>query len=51
MSPRPIANTERITTFLSKKHLEMLREEAEEKGTNISALIRMIIIEHLTQKK
>jgi len=51
LSPRPIANTERITTFLSPKHLEMLKKEAEEKGTNISALIRMIILEHLAQKK
>ena len=51
LSPRPIANTERITTFLSPKHLELLKKEAEEKGTNISALIRMIILEHLAQRK
>lgn len=51
MSPRPITNTERVTTFLSPKHLEMLKKEAEEKGTNISALIRMIVLEHLAQRK
>lgn len=51
MSPREKANTERVSTFLSKKHLEELREEAEKKGTNVSALIRMILIEHLSEKK
>lgn len=51
MSPRSKANTERVSTFLSEKHLEMLRQEAEEKGTNVSALIRMIILEHLASKK
>ena len=51
MSPRGKANTERVSTFLSKAHLEMLRQEAEQKGTNVSALIRMIVLEHLADKK
>lgn len=51
MSPRNKANTERVSTFLSEKHLEQLRQEAEDKGTNVSALIRMIILEHLANKK
>lgn len=51
MSPKVKANTERVSTFLSEKHLTQLREEAEKKGTNVSALIRMIIIEYLSDKK
>lgn len=51
MSPRERANTERVSTFLSEKHLAQLRREAEEKGTNVSALIRMIILEHLAAEK
>lgn len=51
LSPREKANTERVSTFLSEKHLSELREEAERKGTNVSALIRMIILEHLAANK
>lgn len=51
MSPREKANTERVSTFLPEHHLAELREEAERKGTNVSALIRMIILEHLAKKK
>lgn len=50
MSPKAKANTERVSTFLSVQHLEALKEEAERKGTNVSALIRMILIEHLAEK-
>lgn len=51
MSPKEKTNTERVSTFLSVKYLTELREEAERKGINVSALIRMIIIEHLDSKK
>lgn len=51
LSPKERANTERVSTFLSEKCLAELREEAERKGTNVSALIRMIIIEYLANKK
>lgn len=51
LAPKEKANTERVSTFLSEKHLLELREEAERKGTNVSALIRMIILEHLANKK
>ena len=50
MSPKAKANTERVSTFLSEQHLEALKQEAERKGTNVSALIRMIILEHLAEK-
>lgn len=51
MSPKKKANTERISTFLPPDALSQLKDEADEKGTNVSALIRMIILEHLAQKK
>ena len=49
MSPREKANTERVSTFLSKHHLECLKEEAEKKGVSVSALIRMVILEYLAK--
>lgn len=51
VAPKERSNTERVSTFLSEKHLAELREEAERKGTNVSALIRMIVLEHLAEKK
>lgn len=50
MSPREKANTERVSTFLSKSHLDALKQDAEAKGINVSALIRMIILEYLAKK-
>lgn len=50
VSPREKANTERVSTFLSTQHLQALKDEAEKKGTNVSALIRMIILEYLAKK-
>ncbi len=50
MSPKAKANTQRVSTFLSVQHLEALKQEAESKGTNVSALIRMIILEYLAKK-
>lgn len=51
MAPKQKANTERVSTFLSEQHLLALRKEADERGTNVSALIRMIILEHLAKKE
>ena len=50
LSPKAKVNTQRVSTFLSAQHLEALKQEAERKGTNVSALIRMIILEHLAEK-
>lgn len=50
MSPKSKAYTERVSTFLSVQQLDALKQEAEQKGTNVSALIRMIILEHLAEK-
>lgn len=43
-------NTERINVFLPPELLEELQEEADNKGTNVSALIRMILMERRIQK-
>ena len=50
MSPRKKANTERVSTFLSKEDLADLEKEAEEAGMTVSGLIRMIILTHLANK-
>lgn len=49
MSPRPKANTERTNVFFSPDVMEKLRSIAESKGTSVSGLIRMIVLEYLAQ--
>lgn len=44
-------NTERINTFISADTLEKLRKEASDKGTSVSGLIRMIVLEHINNNK
>lgn len=51
MSPREKSNTERINVFFSPEALEQLKKEAEQKGTSVSGLVRMIVLEYLTNKK
>lgn len=51
MSPRPKANTERTNVFFSPEVMETLRELAKEKGTSVSGLIRMIVLEYLAENK
>lgn len=48
---KPKQNTERINIFLSPSLLESLKKEAEKKGTNVSSLIRMILLEREENKK
>lgn len=48
---KPKQNTERINIFLPPALLESLKEEAVKKGTNVSSLIRMILIEREENKK
>lgn len=50
MSPKKKANTERVSTFLSPSDLNKLEHEAAIKGTTVSGIIRMIILEYLAQK-
>lgn len=49
MSPRAKANTERVNVFFSADVLEKLRTVADEKGTTVSGLIRMIVLEWLAK--
>lgn len=51
MSPRPKANSERTNVFFSPEIMEELRKLAEEKGTSVSGLIRMIVLEYLAKIK
>lgn len=51
MSPRPKANSERTNVFFSPDVMEKLRQIASEKGTSVSGLIRMIVLEYLANKK
>ena len=45
MSPRPKANSERTNVFFSPDVMEKLRDIASQKGTSVSGLIRMIVLE------
>ena len=51
MSPRPKANSERTNVFFSPDVMERLRAIAAEKGTSVSGLIRMIVLDYLANKK
>lgn len=47
MSARKVENTERINVFLPASVLEQLRETADERGTTVSGMVRMIVLEWL----
>lgn len=51
MAPRPKANSERTNVFFSPEVMDRLRHIAEKKGTSVSGLIRMIVLEYLAQMK
>ena len=51
MSPRPKGNSERTNVFFSSETMDKLRTLASEKGTSVSGLIRMIVLEYLADKK
>ena len=46
MSPREKENTNRINVFFSDEMLEKIKQEAKEKGTTVSGLIRLIVYEY-----
>ena len=50
VSPKPKANSERTNVFFSPETMETLRSLASEKGTSVSGLIRMIVLEYLAKK-
>jgi len=49
VSPKPVENTERVSTYISKKQLELLRKKASEKGMTVSGYIRLLIIESVSK--
>lgn len=51
MSPRAKANSERTNVFFSPEVMEELRDLAKKKGTSVSGLIRMIVLEYLAKIK
>lgn len=51
MSPKPKANSERTNVFFSPETMDELRKMAQEKGTSVSGLIRMVVLEYLAKNK
>lgn len=51
LAPKPVANSERTNVFFSPEVMDRLRTIAREKGTSVSGLIRMIVLEYLAEKK
>lgn len=49
MSPREKANSERINVFFSEEVVVKLKQIALEKGTSVSGLVRMIVLEYLAK--
>lgn len=49
MSPREKANSERINVFFSEEVVAKLKQIALEKGTSVSGLVRMIVLEYLAK--
>lgn len=47
---KPKQNTQRINIFLPPDLLESLKNEANKKGTNVSSLVRMILLERENKK-
>ena len=50
MAAKPIENTERVSTFISKSLLEQLKVKASEKGMTVSGYIRLLIISDVEKK-
>lgn len=51
LSPREKANSERTNVFFSPEVMEWLRSIAKSKGTSVSGLIRMIVLDYLAQNE
>lgn len=51
MSPKPKANSERTNVFFSPEVMSELKALANKKGTSVSGLIRMIVLEYLANVK
>lgn len=51
MSPKEKKNTVQIRVFIPPETYEQMQEEAEEKGTTISGLTRMVLLERYSKKQ
>jgi len=51
MSPREKENSAKVYVFLPPDIVQSLKVEAKSKGTTVSGLIRMLILEHESKKK
>lgn len=51
MTPREKKNTVQIRVFIPPDVYDDMKEEADSKGTTISGLTRMILIEHHDKRK
>lgn len=49
MSPKKPKNTERINVFLQKEVLEQVKEIADERGLNVSSMVRFMVCEWILQ--
>lgn len=50
MSAKKPLNTQRINVFFSPDVIAELKRLASEKGTSVSGIIRMIVLEYLAKK-
>ncbi|HBR01721.1 MAG TPA: CopG family transcriptional regulator [Ruminiclostridium sp.] len=48
---KPKANTKVVNVFLPEDVHKQIKVEAESRGTSVSGMIRMIILEYLQTKK
>lgn len=48
---KPKQNTQRLVIYISPELEKSLREEANQKGTNVSNLVRMILTERENVKR
>ena len=48
--PKPIENTERVSTYMSKDALEKLQQLAASNGMSMSGYIRFLIMEAVNKK-
>lgn len=48
---KPKSNTQRLVIYVSPELEKSLQDEADQKGTNVSNLVRMILTERENDKK
>lgn len=48
---KPKSNTQRLVVYISPELEKSLQEEAENKGTNVSNLVRMILTQREKEKE